>query len=139
MPEVSIVIPLYNEEACVGPLVSELDSFIEGFERSCEVILVDDGSTDDTVAVASSLLASRASYRLIVLSTNRGQTTAMAAGLDQAQGEFIVFMDGDLQNSPHDIPILLAKMEEGYDLVSGWRRDRKDRTVSRKIPSKVAN
>jgi len=139
VPEVSIVIPLYNEVACVGPLIGALDRLMAGFDRSTEVILVDDGSTDGTAEEAQECICSRPAYRLVMLRANCGQTQAMAAGLELARGEFIVFMDGDLQNDPADIPMLLEKIDSGYDLVSGWRRDRKDRALSRKIPSKAAN
>jgi len=139
VPEISIIIPLFNEELCVAPLIQALDELMESYEREVEVILVDDGSTDQTRGVAQDLIRERPAYRLVVLRANRGQTPAMAAGLNLARGRFIVFMDGDLQNDPRDIPMLIEKLEEGYDLVSGWRRDRKDRTVTRKIPSRVAN
>jgi glycosyltransferase involved in cell wall biosynthesis len=138
-PEVSIVVPLFNEEACVARLVRSLEAFRATFDRACEVVLVDDGSTDLTAAVVESALPNLPDYRLVRLRSNAGQTAAMAAGLDHARGEIIVFMDGDLQNDPQDIPRLLKKIDEGFDLVSGWRRDRKDRALTRKLPSYVAN
>lgn len=138
-PEVSIVIPLFNEEACVTRLVRRLQEFRSGFDRKSEVLLVDDGSTDRTAVILEAVLPNLPDYRLVRLRSNAGQTAAMSAGLDQARGGIIVFMDGDLQNDPADIPRLLAKIDEGYDLVSGWRRDRKDRALTRILPSYVAN
>lgn len=138
-PEVSIVIPLYNEEACVARLVRTLEAFRSGFDRRSEVLLVDDGSTDRTAAIVEAALPNLKDYRFVRLRSNAGQTAAMSAGLDQAQGGVIVFMDGDLQNDPADIPRLLAKIDEGFDLVSGWRKHRKDRAMTRILPSYVAN
>jgi glycosyltransferase involved in cell wall biosynthesis len=138
-PEISIVIPLYNEEECVAKLVRRLEEFRAGFSRRSEVVLVDDGSTDRTADIVEAALPNLPEYRLVRLRSNAGQTAAMSAGLDHARGDVIVFMDGDLQNDPADIPRLLAKIDEGYDLVSGWRRDRKDRALTRKLPSYVAN
>lgn len=138
-PDVSLVIPLYNEEACVPPLLSELRTFIRGFAKRMEVVFVDDGSRDSTAALVEAALPGLPGFTLVRLRKNSGQTAAMAAGLAQATGEIIVFMDGDLQNDPNDIPRLLEKLDEGYDLVSGWRRDRKDRALTRRLPSVVAN
>ncbi len=138
-PEISIVIPLFNEEECVARLVRRLEEFRTGFDRASEVLLVDDGSTDRTAVIIEAALPNLKNYRLVRLRSNAGQTAAMSAGLDHALGDVIVFMDGDLQNDPADIPRLLAKIDEGYDLVSGWRRDRKDRALTRKLPSYVAN
>lgn len=139
MPDLSIVIPLYNEEPCVAPLVASLDRFLEGYEGTAEVILVDDGSSDGTRDRVRAAITGRPGYRLVELRANRGQTLAMVAGLESARGDIIVTMDGDLQNDPADIPLLLEKIHQGHDLVTGWRRDRKDRTLTRKIPSRVAN
>jgi glycosyltransferase involved in cell wall biosynthesis len=138
-PQVSIVIPLYNEEACVTPLLASLSRFLSGFDREGEVILVDDGSRDRTADLIEAELGRLPGFSLVRLRKNSGQTAAMAAGLEQARGDVIVFMDGDLQNDPEDIPKLVAKLDDGYDLVSGWRRDRKDRAVTRRLPSMVAN
>jgi glycosyltransferase involved in cell wall biosynthesis len=138
-PQVSIVIPLYNEEACVPHLLDRLVAFLAGFDRTTEVILVDDGSRDRTADLIEKRLPSLPGFRLVRLRKNSGQTAAMSAGLEQAEGEIVVFMDGDLQNDPGDVPRLLAKLEEGYDLVSGWRRDRKDQAITRRLPSMVAN
>jgi glycosyltransferase involved in cell wall biosynthesis len=138
-PYVSIVIPLYNEEACVPHLLAELSAFVRGFDRSTEVVLVDDGSRDRTADLVEAALPGLPGFTLIRLRKNSGQTAAMAAGLEHATGEVTVFMDGDLQNDPADVPRLLAKLDEGYDLVSGWRRERKDRAVTRRLPSMAAN
>jgi glycosyltransferase involved in cell wall biosynthesis len=138
-PDVSIVIPLYNEEECVPPLLAELRRFLATFDRTTEVILVDDGSSDATGAVIEKALPGLPGFSLVGLRKNSGQTAAMAAGLERALGDVIVFMDGDLQNDPADVPRLLAKLDEGYDLVSGWRRDRKDQALTRRFPSMLAN
>ncbi len=138
-PEVSIVIPVYNEEECLPLLVDTLKEFLSGFTRSCEVILVDDGSTDRTRALMEELVTPLPHWKVALLRANVGQTPAMAAGLEMARGEVIVFMDADLQNDPKDIPRLLEKLDEGYDLVSGWRKNRQDRAFTRKLPSKIAN
>jgi glycosyltransferase involved in cell wall biosynthesis len=138
-PDVSIVIPLYNEEECVSPLLAELRRVLAGFDRTTEVILVDDGSTDRTADLVERELPALPGFSLVHLRKNSGQTAAMAAGMHLAKGEVIVFMDGDLQNDPADVPRLVAKLDEGYDLVSGWRRDRKDRALTRRFPSILAN
>ncbi len=135
--ELSVVIPLYNEEDGIVPLIERLDATISSFGRSVEVLFIDDGSTDRTGALLR--LNRRSWSRILRLRRNFGQTQAMSAGFDHARGDVIVCMDGDLQNDPADIPRLLAKLDEGYDIVSGWRRDRKDRTFTRKIPSRAAN
>jgi glycosyltransferase involved in cell wall biosynthesis len=139
LPDVSIVIPLFNEEECVPALLAELLAFTSGFGRPSEVILVDDGSDDRTAAIIEAELPRLPGFVLVRLRKNSGQTAAMAAGLEQARGDIVVFMDGDLQNDPADVPKLLAKLDEGYDLVSGWRRDRKDRALTRRLPSVLAN
>jgi len=138
-PQVSIVIPMFNEEACVQPLLEEIGAFLRGFDRRTEVIVVDDGSSDRTGALIEEAIPRMPELTLVHLRKNSGQTAAMAAGLEQAQGEVIVFMDGDLQNDVTDVPRLLAKLDEGYDLVSGWRRHRKDRALTRRLPSTIAN
>lgn len=134
--KLSVVIALKNEEPNVVPLLEQLDGALEGIEH--EIILVDDGSVDRTVKKIKECHHPR--VRLIVLTKNYGQTQAMAAGIDLAQGEYIVTLDGDLQNDPGDIPMLLAKMEEGEaDLIAGRRKNRQDGAVLRKFPSKIAN
>ena len=135
---VSIVIPLYNEEDSVARLVNEIIEAGNSFDFSYEIVLIDDGSTDRTWGIIKGLVGRNGSIRAIKLRRNFGQTNAMVAGFDHAQGEIIVTMDGDLQNDPADIPLLLEKISEGYDIVSGWRKHRKDR-FSRVFPSIVAN
>lgn len=137
--EISIVVPLYNEEKNVEELCSSLNETIRVLNRETEVIFIDDGSTDGTFDILSRLKKSNGNVRIIRFTRNFGQTAAMSAGFDYATGEIIVTMDGDLQNDPKDIPLLIEKIEEGYDIVSGWRAKRRDRLLSRKIPSRVAN
>ncbi|MFW8600186.1 glycosyltransferase family 2 protein [Desulfobacterota bacterium M19] len=134
----SIVVPLYNEEESVERLVSKIVTTGNNFDFAYELILVDDGSTDNTWQLIEKLKESTPQLRGIKFRGNYGQTSAMVAGFDHAQGEVIVTIDGDLQNDPADIPGLLAKMHEGYDIVSGWRKYRKDH-FSRVLPSKIAN
>jgi len=134
----SIVVPLYNEEESVEKLVSRIIDVGANFKFVYEIILVDDGSTDNTWQSIEKLKSSTPNLRGIKLRRNYGQTNAMVAGFDHAAGEIIVTLDGDLQNDPSDIPMLLQKIEEGYDIVSGWRKDRKDH-FSRVLPSKIAN
>lgn len=134
----SIVVPLYNEEETVEKLVRRLVEVGSTFSFNYEIILIDDGSTDGTWSVIERLKPSVAPLRAIKFRRNYGQTSAMVAGFDHASGEVILTLDGDLQNDPADIPELLQKMDEGYDIVSGWRVDRKDH-FTRVWPSKVAN
>jgi glycosyltransferase involved in cell wall biosynthesis len=137
-PELSVVAPLYNESLNVRPLVEWILQAMESFEGSFEIILVDDGSWDDTW---DQIRAVAEDDRVIGLRLGRnvGQTAAMMAGFDHARGRIVVSLDGDLQNDPRDIPVLIAKLDEGYDLVCGWRRNRQDKLLLRKIPSWVAN
>jgi len=138
--EVSIVVPLYNERENVARLCAATHEALAGMRRSYEIVLVDDGSSDDTVAVAAAIARSDARVRLVVLARNSGQTAAMAAGMAHARGLYLVTMDGDLQNDPRDIPLLVDTLEQkDYDLVAGWRMKRQDKLVTRKIPSRVAN
>ncbi|HXG30329.1 MAG TPA: glycosyltransferase family 2 protein, partial [Thermodesulfobacteriota bacterium] len=116
-----------------------MNETIRVLNRETEVIFIDDGSTDGTFDILSRLKKSNDNVRIIRFTRNFGQTAAMSAGFDYATGEIIVTMDGDLQNDPKDIPLLIEKIEEGYDIVSGWRVNRQDRLLSRKIPSRVAN
>jgi glycosyltransferase involved in cell wall biosynthesis len=136
--ELSIVVPLYNEEESVGPLVDAVREALAD-HPSWELVLVDDGSRDSTAQVAGAIAAADARVVLLQLARNYGQTQAMQAGFDRAAGQIVVSMDGDLQNDPRDIPLLVAKLEEGYDLVAGYRMRRQDKVVTRKIPSWVAN
>lgn len=137
---VSIVIPMYNEVSNVEPLVEQLSRVMDRSSRRIEVLLVDDGSTDGTAGVIALLPARDPRFRAIEFRRNFGQTAAMSAGFDHARGDVIVAMDGDLQNDPNDLELLLEKIEvEGFDIVSGWRKSRKDALITRKIPSWIAN
>lgn len=138
MNMVSIVVPMYNEEQNVVPLVTAVRSALE--ERfDWELLLVDDGSTDSTSSRIRRAAREDRRVRLVRLARNFGQTPAMQAGFDMASGDVLVTMDGDLQNDPRDIPLLLDALTEGYDLVAGYRVNRQDKTITRKIPSWVAN
>jgi len=139
MVDLSIVVPLYNEQDSVTPLFSAITEALKLVNGEVEIVFVDDGSNDKTFDVAARLAATDARLRVVKFRRNYGQTPAMAAGIDIARGQLIITMDGDLQNDPADIPRLVAKMEEGYDIVVGWRFDRKDKLISRKIPSRIAN
>ena len=138
-PQISVVVPVLNEEGSVEKLARQLVDVLERAGRSFEVLFVDDGSTDRTLDILKE--AHRLDGRVKVLSfrKNFGQTAAIAAGFDFAKGEIVVTIDGDLQNDPEDIPRLVEKVEEGYDLVSGWRRKRRDPFFSRRLPSLIAN
>jgi glycosyltransferase involved in cell wall biosynthesis len=138
-PAISIVVPVYNEEETVTPLVELVDRVLTEAKISFELITVDDGSRDRTAERLAGLCAAHDCLRVIRLTRNYGQTPAMQAGIDAARGAVIVMMDGDLQNDPRDIPKLLAKLDEGYDIVSGWRRKRKDNPLLRTFPSRIAN
>ncbi len=134
-----MVIPVYNEEENVGPLIQEANSVLRPLGNNYELIVVDDGSTDGTYPLLARLQKSEPRIKVLRLRRNFGQTAAVAAGLAYAQGEIIVAMDGDGQNDPKDIPALLKKLDEGFDLVSGWRSPREDPFFSRQIPSRIAN
>lgn len=137
--ELSIIVPLYNEEDNVRPLYEAIRAVVQPLGRPSELILVDDGSRDATFARALELPRHDGLHlRLVKLRKNAGQTAAMVAGIDHARGRILLTMDGDLQNDPADIPLFLAKIEEGHDLVVGWRHQRQDH-ISRVLPSQVAN
>ncbi|HUF36171.1 MAG TPA: glycosyltransferase family 2 protein [Gemmatimonadales bacterium] len=138
-PELSVVAPLYNESQNVQPLVAWILEALAGYPAQFEIILVDDGSRDDTWARVAEAAAAEPRVRGLRLGRNVGQTAAMMAGFDHARGGAVVSLDGDLQNDPRDIPALLAKLDEGYDLVCGWRQRRQDTFLLRKVPSWVAN
>ena len=135
----SVIIPIYNELGSVKPLYEKLDSVLKDLNWDYEVLFVDDGSTDGTREILKQIAEKDPHIKLIFFSRNYGQTAAMSAGFQFAQNNIIIAMDGDLQNDPADIPRLLAKIEEGYDVVSGWRHTRKDPLLSRQIPSRLAN
>ena len=139
VPDLSVVVPLRNEAPNVAELHRELTEALERSGRTYELVLVDDGSTDDTFGVLATLQASDARLRLIRLRRNFGQTAAFAAGIAHARGRLIVTSDGDLQNDPRDIPPMVEKLEQGYDIVCGWRRHRKDPFLTRRVPSMIAN
>jgi len=138
-PKISVVVPFYNEEDNVEELHTKLTRVVREQDKSYEMIFIDDGSTDGTSAILTKLFAQDESMKVIKLRKNFGQTAALQAGFDYAQGEIIISMDGDLQHDPEDIPIFLEKMKEGYDIVSGWRKKRKDHFLLRRFPSWVAN
>jgi glycosyltransferase involved in cell wall biosynthesis len=138
-PVLSLVVPLYNEEECVQALHEKIRAVGEGLGIPYEVLFVDDGSRDGTHERLLGIAGQDAHVRVIRFRKNYGQTAAMAAGFDHARGDIIVSMDGDLQNDPADIPLLLAKMDEGYDVVCGWRKDRRDKFWTRRLPSRIAN
>jgi glycosyltransferase involved in cell wall biosynthesis len=139
--QVSVVIPIYNEEANLADLVSRVGAALGRSGKSFELICVDDGSRDGSAAALEALASDRPWLKPLYLIRNYGQSAALQAGFDAAQGEIIVTLDGDLQNDPEDVPELLKLMDErgDIDVISGWRKDRQDRTVSRKLPSAAAN
>jgi len=137
--DLSVVVPLYNEEESLPHLVQQLTDALQPSGERFELVLVNDGSSDRTAEVLEQLSHEVPELVAVLLRKNYGQTAAMAAGFDVAQGDVIVSLDGDLQNDPADIPMLLAKLREGYDLVSGWRHQRQDAALQRKLPSRIAN
>ena len=140
MSDLSLIIPVYNEEANLPLLYDSIKKVLEPLPQNWEVIFVDDGSQDNSLDVLKSLVEKDPGHaRAVIFRRNFGQTAAITAGIDHAQGDTIVLLDADMQNDPADIPMLLAKLDEGYDLVSGWRKDRKDNRLTRTIPSIFAN
>ncbi len=135
----SVIIPLFNEEENIEPLYLRLKEVLEGLEIDYEMVIIDDGSTDTGFAILKRLQEADHLLKVVRLRRNFGQTAAFAAGFDHARGQIIVTMDADLQNDPGDIPLLLEKIEEGYDVVSGWRVKRRDPFLTRRLPSMVAN
>lgn len=138
-PELSIVIPVRNESPNIKPLYDELTQALGEYGRTYEILVVDDGSTDDTFAQLEALQARDPRLRVIRFRRNFGQTAAFAAGFKHARGRLVVTSDGDLQNDPRDIPAMVALIEQGHDIVCGWRKDRKDTFVTRRVPSMLAN
>ena len=137
--KISVVIPVYNEEENIEKLYKELKEVLENLKLDYEIIFVNDGSTDRTPQILDELAKKDPKVKVIHFRKNYGQTAAMYAGFQYAEGDVVITMDGDLQNDPRDIPKLLEKIEEGYDIVSGWRKNRKDPFLSRILPSKIAN
>ncbi|MGD9581206.1 MAG: glycosyltransferase family 2 protein [Vampirovibrionia bacterium] len=138
-PDISIVIPIYNEVENVPLLAGAILEVMDNYGSSYEAIFIDDGSTDGTSDILKQLSEEHKSLKTIKFRKNFGQTAAMAAGFDMAKGDVIIAMDGDLQNDPKDIPKLIAKLNEGYDVVNGWRKNRQDAFINRKLPSMIAN
>ena len=138
-PDLSIIVPIYNEEDSIDPLVARLYEVLEKLPQSFEIIAVNDGSRDQSLARLRAAAAHRPELKIVNFRRNFGQTAAMMAGIDHASGAVLVPIDADLQNDPDDIPLLLAKLEEGYDVVSGWRKERKDAAFRRNLVSRVAN
>jgi glycosyltransferase involved in cell wall biosynthesis len=138
-PELSIVIPVYNESPNIARLYEELTAVLGEYGRSYELLIVDDGSKDDTFAQLAAFQARDPRLRVIRFRRNFGQTAAFSAGIAYARGRLVVLSDGDLQNDPRDIPQMVARIEQGHDIVCGWRKDRKDTFVTRRVPSILAN
>ena len=138
-PDISVFLPVYNEEPNLPPLHAKLDEALGKLGKSAEIVFVDDGSSDGSLKVLREIAAKDPRVRVVALKRNYGQTAAMAAGIDAARGRVLIPMDADLQNDPADIVRLLEKLDEGYDVVSGWRKNRQDKLVTRKIPSMLAN
>lgn len=136
---VSVVVPLFNEEESVVPLCGAIRMALEGWSCSWEAVMVDDGSTDATRRLLREEVRRDRRFRSLFLKRNSGQTIAMATGFLASRGRIVVSMDGDLQNDPRDIPMMVERIEAGWDVVCGWRKDRKDKWLSRKLPSKIAN
>jgi glycosyltransferase involved in cell wall biosynthesis len=135
----SIVIPIHNEEHSLLPLYDRLTAVLEGLDKPYEILFVDDASTDRSFELLANLVETDGHLKVIRLRRNFGQTAALSAGFHEAKGGVIIAMDGDLQHAPEDIPALLAKIEQGYDIASGWRKKRQDNALSRKLPSRIAN
>lgn len=139
VPEISLVVPVYNEEPNIEPLMREIVPALSRITDNFEIIAIDDGSRDGSYEKLKKLHAEEPRIKVIRFRANFGQTAAFSAGFDKARGKIIITMDGDLQNDPADIPAMVAKLNEGYDIVAGWRYDRQDKLLSRKIPSVIAN
>ena len=138
-PDISVIVPIYNEVESLPNLLDALSASLDRIGRSYELIAIDDGSRDGSLRLLREEAARRPKLKVVAFRRNAGQTAAMMAGIDHASGEIIISIDADLQNDPDDIPLLLAKIDEGYDVVSGWRQDRKDDAIRRNFVSRVAN
>ena len=136
---ISVIIPVFNEGESIGYLLDEVLNVMQNNKLNCELIVVNDGSNDNTSTVLDELTIKIKELSVISLRKNYGQTAAMAAGFDNSKGEIVITLDGDLQNDPNDIPQLISHINEGYDLICGWRYERKDKLINRRIPSKIAN
>jgi glycosyltransferase involved in cell wall biosynthesis len=139
MPELTVIIPFYNEEENIAPLYDEVVAALQTADQTYEIIFINDGSSDSTLDHLRKIADSSPAVKVVDLLRNYGQTAAMMAGFDHARGEIIIAMDGDGQNDPAEIPNLLAELENGFDVVSGWRKDRQDKVISRRFPSRIAN
>lgn len=137
--KISVVIPIYNEEENVVLLYNELIGVLKSMDNSYEILFIDDGSTDTTLSILQTIQASDPNVVVVKFRRNFGQTAAMSAGFDYSTGDVIITMDGDLQNDPQDIPRFIEKIEDGFDVVTGWRHDRKDPFLNRRLPSIIAN
>ncbi len=135
----SLIVPIYNEVENIRPLIAQVTAVMDQLEGESELVLVNDGSQDGSTELLDELAIAEPRLVVVHFRKNYGQTAAMQAGLEAARGEFLVTLDGDLQNDPKDIPKMLEQLEQGYDLVHGWRKDRHDTLVTRKIPSRIAN
>ncbi|MEJ7623694.1 MAG: glycosyltransferase family 2 protein [Pyrinomonadaceae bacterium] len=138
-PELSLFLPVLDEQDNLRPMHAKIAAALDSLGKTAEVIYVDDGSTDKSLEILREIAASDNRVRVVSLRRNYGQTAAMSAGIDAAEGDILIPMDADLQNDPADIARLLQKLDEGYDVVSGWRKNRQDKLISRKIPSQIAN
>src|SRR6188474_876295 len=138
-PDISVFLPVFNEEPNLLPLHAKLDNALKSLGRSAEIVYVDDGSSDGSLRILREIAQLDPRVRVVALRRNYGQTAAMSAGIDAAKGEILIPMDADLQNDPADIARLLDKLNEGYDVVSGWRKNRQDKLITRKVPSMLAN
>ena len=136
---ISIIVPVFNESESIGLLLDEVINVMSPNKFNFELIVVNDGSTDNTYQVLKQLNLKIKELSVISLRKNYGQTAAISAGFDNSKGDIVITLDGDLQNDPNDIPLLISEINNGYDLVCGWRFDRKDKLINRKIPSKIAN
>src|SRR5215213_9083371 len=138
-PRLSVIVPFFNEEESIEPLHRAIVAALEPLQIPFEMVFVNDGSRDGTLRIAVDVARRDPRVRVVNFRRNYGQTPAMAAGIEYARGEILVTMDGDLQNDPADIGLFLEKMDEGYDIVVGWRHNRQDKLISRKLPSRIAN
>src|SRR6185437_14092875 len=138
-PKLSVIVPFYNEQESIGPMYEAIVAGVAPLKVPFEMVFVDDGSKDDTLPRARAIAQADSRVRVVKFRRNYGQTAAMAAGIEYATGEVLVTMDGDLQNDPCDIGLFLERIEAGYDIVVGWRHQRQDKLISRKIPSRIAN